>query len=219
MNYKEALKDTSTHNPTYTEPHRWPDSPSKPAIPHQLPSYPEENHPNRACRAALFPNITQHWMRSWDGWIAVERTGIFDILAIVTPTYNSKYKILILSSQGWKDFVSLKEQNTRMWRAIERCCSFPKGQTHTYIIKKKSQKKSILLLHYVFETKARLLWGLWDQPEDKYAAALFQSDCLKKILLLSTREEQKLKTNIFWKAGENSKQSVRLSQRLHREQQ
>lgn len=116
-------------------------------------------------------------------------TWIFAVLAIVTLMYNSKYKIPILSSQGWKDFVSLKEQNTRMWRAIERFCSFPKGQTHTYITKK-ARKKSILLLHYVFKTKARLLWGLWDQPEDKYAAALFQTDCLKKILLLSTREQK-----------------------------
>lgn len=84
---------------------------------------------------------------------------------------------------------------------------------------KKPEKKNILLLHYVFETKARLLWGLRDQPEDKYAAAPLQTDCLKKILLLSAREEEKLETNIFRKAGEHCKQSVRLSQRLCREQQ
>lgn len=58
---------------------------------------------------------------------------------------------------------------------------------------KKPEKKNILLLHYVFETKARLLWGLRDQPEDKYAAAPLQTDCLKKILLLSAEKRRNLR--------------------------
>lgn len=42
----------------YTEPPRVSVAAcSKPALPHQLPSYPEENRPKHARRVALFPNM------------------------------------------------------------------------------------------------------------------------------------------------------------------
>lgn len=67
-----------------------------------------------------------------------------------------------------------------MWRATERFCSFPKGQTHTYITEKKPEKKSIALLHYVFETKAKSVVGIVRPARRQICSGLVSDGLLKE---------------------------------------